>query len=175
MNKPEEGTLYTGEVGLVAFEVGRISQVPKIYGINHKLSYNYNIGAEIDNKIDAKTINDFYTNPFKYYPGLNVNQDELSTLDRMKIGNTQECLDFLQLINADMLALVRTENGFEGADEAAKYYQRNLRIYSNLNRIPTTKDDRIFILFGGSHTAFLGDFMKRSAKYEVVNTLDYLD
>ena len=64
--------------------------------------------------------------------------------------------------------------GFEGADEAAKYYQRNLRIYSNLNRIPMTNEDRVFILSGGSHTAFLNEFMKRSPKYEVVNTMDYL-
>ncbi len=73
-----------------------------------------------------------------------------------------------------MLAFAGTENSFEGADEAAKYYQRNLRIYSNLNRIQMTTDDRVFILSGGSYTAFLGEFMGRSPKYETVNVMDYL-
>ncbi|MEL6194824.1 MAG: hypothetical protein AAFR66_22375 [Bacteroidota bacterium] len=31
------------------------------------------------------------------------------------------------------------------------------------------------MISGGSHTAFLNVFMNRSLKYEVVNTLDYLE
>ena len=72
------------------------------------------------------------------------------------------------------MTYVGTENGFEGADEAAKYYQRNLRIYSNLNRLLLEKDDRVFIISGGSHSAFLREFMRRDEKYEMVNTFDYL-
>ena len=89
-----------------------------------------------------------------YYPSLAVNQDDLSLLEKLKLGNTEECLDFLINVNADLLTYVGTEHGYEGADEAAKYYHRNLRIFSNLNRMPVTKEDRIFILYGGSHTAF---------------------
>lgn len=72
------------------------------------------------------------------------------------------------------LTYVGTQNEFEGADEAAKYYQRNLRIYSNLNRLALTPEDRVFILSGGSHTAFLNDFLRRSLKYAVVDAMDYL-
>lgn len=174
LDNPEKTSSYYGEVGLVAFEVGRLANISRLYGIDHKMSYNYNIASEITNMIDSTTINAYYEDPFKFNPELNVNQDELSLLGKLQLMNTSKFLDFLITVNADMLAFAGTENGFEGADEAAKYYQRNLRIYSNLNRIPTTKEDRIFILSGGSHTAFLGEFMKRSPKYEVVNTLDYL-
>ncbi len=132
------------------------------------------IGSEIINSIDSTTLNDYYADPFKSTPELNVNEDELSLLEKLKLNNSSKYLDFLITANADMLAFAGTETGYEGADEAARYYQRNLRIYSNLNRIPTTKDDRIFILSGGSHTAFLREFMKRSPKYEVLNTLEYL-
>ena len=48
----------------------------------------------------------------------------------------------------------------EGADAAAKFYHRNLVMFSNLNQIPMTKDDRIFILMGGTHTAFFYGFLK---------------
>jgi len=175
ISNPKEGSSYSGEVRLIAFEVGRISKVPKLYAIDHKMAYNYNIGNEITNAIDSNTLKEFYSNPFKFYPELNVNQDKLSLLEKLSLGNTPKCLDFLINVNADLLTYIGTENNFEGADEAAKYYHRNLRIYSNLNRIPVTKEDRIFILYGGSHTAFLNEFMKRSPKYEVVNTMDYLD
>ena len=86
--------------------------------------------------------------------------DTLALLDKLRMMNHPKFLDFLITINADILAYTGTKNGFEGADEAAKYYQRNLRIYSNLNRIPMTKEDRVFILSGGSHTAFLNEFFE---------------
>ena len=51
---------------------------------------------------------------------------------------------------------------------------KNLKEQNKLNRIKMKKDDRVFILMGGAHTAFLRDFIKRSQKFEMVETLDYL-
>jgi hypothetical protein len=172
---PSKASTYSGEIGLVAFEVGRLSKVARLEGIDYEMNYNYNIAAEIENAIDSSTLKKFYANPFASMPELyNVNPATISLLEKLKINNSQKYLDFLITVNADLLTYVGTEDGYEGADEAAKFYQRNLRIYSNLNRIHATKDDRIFILSGGSHAAFLKEFMDRSPKYEVVNTMDYL-
>jgi len=175
LENPEVPSVYYGEVGLVAFEVARESGITQLHGIDYEMAYNYNIAGQIENAIDPNTITDFYGNLLKHYPELNVNEEELTLLERLRLGNTPNFLDFLILTNADLLTHVGSKDGYEGADEAAKFYKRNLRIYSNLNRIPVTKEDRIFILSGGSHTAFLGEFMNRSPKYEVVNTLEYLD
>ncbi|UVD81263.1 DUF5694 domain-containing protein [Myroides albus] len=60
-------------------------------------------------------------------------------------------------------------------DETAKFYHRNLVMYSNLNQIPLTKDDRVFILMGGTHTAFFNMWLERSPKYQLMNTLDYIE
>jgi len=165
---------YSGEIGLIAFEVARLCDVTRLIGIDHEMNYNYEIGSEIKNVIDSTTIKKFYANPFVSIPEFHVDPNSLSLLEKLQINNAPKYLDFLMLVNADLLAFIGTENGYEGADEAAKYYQRNLRIYSNLNRIPSTKEDRIFILSGGSHAAFLRDFMNRSPKYDAINTLDYL-
>ncbi len=165
---------YYGEVGMVAFEIAKISQLERLYGIDHKMDYNYMIGEEIDNTIDPVTYQEYTENPFKTTPGIAINEDSLSLLDRLKLMNQPEYLNFLIEINADILTHVGTENNFEGADEAAKYYQRNLRMYSNLNRIPKDSTDRIFLIMGGSHTAFFNDFMRRSPKYELVDVFEYL-
>ncbi len=175
VNNPESVPFYYGEVGLVAFEVGRLNNIDSIYGIDHKLEYNYNINNDLTNKIDSITYNAFEANPFASIPELNIFEENLSLIEKLRRMNHPKFLEFLIIANADMLTFVGSKEGFEGADEAAKYYQRNLRIYSNLNRIPLTMKDRVFILSGGSHTAFLAEFMKRSPKYEVVNALDYLN
>nr|WP_299487993.1 DUF5694 domain-containing protein [uncultured Allomuricauda sp.] len=174
LKSPEKASTYYGEVGLVAFEVGRVNNIQNLHGIDHRMSYNYNINEELKNVLDSVTFGNFKSNPFASIPELNVFEEGLSLMEKLERMNHPNFLDFLITANADILTYVGTENGFEGADEAAKYYQRNLRIYSNLNRLPLKKTDRVFILSGGSHTAFLNGFLKRSLKYEVVNTFDYL-
>ncbi|WKN45677.1 DUF5694 domain-containing protein [Tunicatimonas pelagia] len=162
------------EIELLAYEVGRLSGATKIYGIDHKMNYNYRVAREIDNAIDSTTVREYYENPFSTTPEIDVELDSLPLFDKLNMLNHEKFLDFLITINADILAYAGTEDGFEGADEAAKYYQRNLRMYSNLNRLPLTKEDRVFILMGASHTAFFRDFFSRSPKYEMVDTFKYL-
>ena len=162
------------EIELLAYELGRICNTKRIYGIDHKMSYNYKIGSEIENHIDSTMHDKFYENPTPSFPILKVNRDSLNLLEKLKHTNIDTFLDFLITVNADILTHVGSEKGFEGADEAAKYYQRNLRMYSNLNRIELNKDDRVFILMGASHTAFFRDFMSRSPRYYMVKTSEYL-
>jgi hypothetical protein len=162
------------EIELLAYELGRLSGTKRIHGIDHKMSYNYNIGSEIVNTIDSTLHNNYYSNPLKYVPEINVDQSKYSLLDQLKLTNQDKYLDFLIEVNAEMLSHVGSEDGFEGADEATKYYQRNIRMYSNLNRLDLSPDDRVFILMGASHTAYLKSFINRSPKYQMVNTFDYL-
>jgi hypothetical protein len=162
------------EIELLAYELGRLSGTKQIYGIDHKMEYNYAIGDEITNYVDSVWYKKYYENPLKYYPNVNFDRNKLNLFDKIKLHNRPQFLDFLIAVNADMLSHAGTKDGFEGADEAAKYYQRNLRMYSNLNRLPLKETDRVFILMGASHTAFFRDFFSRSPKYKMVNTFDYL-
>lgn len=160
------------EIELLAFEVGRLSNTIKIYAIDHHLGYNYMIGNDIHNSKDEKIVNWYY----QQADSLDKVFESTSPLvrDRLLITNQPFYLDFLLNINSDILTHIATAGGHEGADEATKYYQRNLRMYSNLNQINMTSQDRIFILMGASHTAFFRQWLARSPKYELINTLDYL-
>lgn len=98
----------------------------------------------------------------------------MNTLQNLIYNNQPEYLDYLININADMLTYVSTDGNFEGADEAAKFYQRNLRMFSNINRIPLKENDKILILSGATHAAFFKEFIKRSPRYQMVEVLEYL-
>lgn len=162
------------EVELLAYELGRLSGAERIYGIDHKMRYNYRIGQFIDNQVDPDWYERYYEDPLSFYPSIDVNKDTLGLQKKLELMNTDEYLNFLIAVNSDMLSHAGTEEGFEGADEAAKYYQRNLRMYSNLNRLELSTDDRVFILMGASHTAFFRDFMRGDPKYDMVDTFEYL-
>lgn len=157
---------------LLAYEVGRLSGAKKIYGIDFKENYNYRIEYFVPNKIDKTTTSD-------YWKLLDENEKKnpeegIPFSDLFKLNNHPQYLESLININADMLTYVSTKGKSEGADEAAKFYHRNLVMFSNLNQIQVAKDDRIFILMGGTHTAFFNDFLNRSPKYKVENVFKYL-
>lgn len=157
---------------LLAYEVGRLSGAKKIYGIDFKESYNYRIEYFIPDKIDKNTTSD-------YWKLLDQNEKKnpeegIPFYDLFKLNNHPQYLESLININADLLTYISTKGKSQGADEAAKFYHRNLVMFSNLNQIQIDKNDRIFILMGGTHTAFFNDFLKRSPKYKLENTFKYL-
>ena len=172
---PDMAFPHPSEIELLAYEVGRLSGTERIYGIDHKLNYDYAIGQRIANAIDSATLTRYFADPFADHPEYAAyDSDTLSLRDRLRMMNEDPFLDFLITVNADILTYAGTEGNFEGADEAARYYQRNLRMYSNLNRLTLTPADRILMVSGASHAAFFRDFLRRSPKYASVPTLDYL-
>ncbi|MDR0228143.1 MAG: DUF5694 domain-containing protein [Flavobacteriaceae bacterium] len=160
------------EISLLAFELGRLAGVKKFYGIDYTEGYNYMVTQKIPEYNDKELYEKYMAACFAY---LDKYEDKARDVKQMLYNvNTKIGLDAMLNLNADMLTHVSTPGKSEGADEAAKYYHRNLVMYSNLNQVPLTKDDRVFILMGASHTAFFNMWLERSPKYQLVNTLDYL-
>ena len=160
------------EIELLAYEVGRLSGARRIYGIDFEEGYNYNVGEDIEHPVDNITNNRYWSlleqneeiNPEEGIPFYNL----------FKLNNHPQYLESLMNINADLLTYISSKGHSEGADEAAKFYHRNLVMFSNLNQLELNSEDRVFILMGGTHTAFFDDFLKRSPKYQLVNTFKYL-
>jgi len=172
IENPDKKFHKPDERELLAYEVGRLSGAKRIYGIDFKESYNYNIGSSVKNAIDKITVNKYW----RLYEEnqKNIVNEKISFYDLFKLNNHPQYLESLMNINADLLTYISSKGNAEGADEAAKFYHRNLVMFSNFNQIPVDKSDRIFILMGGTHTAFFMDFLKRSPKYKLENVFDYL-
>jgi len=171
-NNPAKKYKDPDERELLAYEVGRLSQAKKIYGVDFKEGYDYNIGGKISNPVDKTTVSQYWS--LLDYNEKRNPEEGIPFYDLFKLNNHPQYLESLININADLLTYISTKGKSEGADEAAKFYHRNLVMFSNLNQIQVTSTDRIFILMGGTHTAFFQDFLKRSPKFNLVNVFDYL-
>ncbi|WP_291092298.1 DUF5694 domain-containing protein [Empedobacter sp. UBA6745] len=162
------------EIELLAYEVGRLSGSKKIYGINYQEDYLYMLGDLLKEQDDSITFKK-YIEMFRNNESKNgVTKKDVKLKELLQYYNQPEFLDFSVAVNADMLTTVSYKKYPVGAEQAAKYYHRNLAMFSNMNNVPITKDDRIFVLMGATHTAFFKDFLRRSPKFKEVNTLDYL-
>ena len=66
------------------------------------------------------------------------------------------------------------KNGkYDGADALTTYwYNRNLRIFRNIQNITTSPDDRILVLFGAGHITLLDQYLRSSPEYDYIKFND---
>jgi hypothetical protein len=66
------------------------------------------------------------------------------------------------------------KNGkYSGADALATYwYDRNLRIFRNIQKITTSSRDRILVLFGAGHISILNQLLDCSVEYDYIKFSD---
>lgn len=60
-----------------------------------------------------------------------------------------------------------------GAEMLASWYERNIRIFSNLSGV-TSAGDRIFVLFGSGHVPILRELVELSSRHRLVELERYL-
>ncbi len=65
-------------------------------------------------------------------------------------------------------------DNYGGADMVNDWYQRNLRIFSNLHQISDRADDRIFIVYGAGHIPLFQQFADDSPYFRTDDIQDYL-
>ena len=64
---------------------------------------------------------------------------------------------------------------FTGVDfETGRWFNRNLRIFRNIQRIETEPSDRILVIFGSGHLNILNHLFDCSPEYTLVRTNDFL-
>jgi hypothetical protein len=91
---------------------------------------------------------------------------ENTLLEYFKYMNSDKVLDrgFGAYLNGDF------KNGdYEGADALVLYwYNRNLRILRNIQKITTSPDDRILVIFGAGHVEILKHLFQCTPQYELI-------
>ncbi len=161
------------EIQLLGFEIGSMVQANRIYGIDHQMGYNYNL-TSMAKKLKAENFFETGRRLKELESSVVTDVDKIGLKQALLLLNSKEAYDFLININADMLMYVNSKDNFEGADEATKFYHRNIRMFSNINKIPMDYDDSVLIISGGGHAAFFEGFMSRSIIYELQPLKDYL-
>jgi len=98
-------------------------------------------------------------------------------------STTQEYLRFLNSpqVQANSISrwLITTRRGSStepiGADGfITRYFNRNVRIYSNIQRIVTSKSDRILVIYGATHMYFLKGLFDASPEFLMEDVQKYL-
>lgn len=71
------------------------------------------------------------------------------------------------------LARVGAGDGYVGADLLAKWYERNIRIHANLQRV-AEPEERVLVIVGSGHAPILRELIGYDPAMTLVEALDYL-
>jgi hypothetical protein len=63
---------------------------------------------------------------------------------------------------------------YPGPDRITAWFNRNLRIFANLQRITERPDERLFLVIGGGHVPILRHCVQASPEYDLVEVRDFL-
>lgn len=63
---------------------------------------------------------------------------------------------------------------YSGVDWITAWYNRNLRIFANLQRITVSPDERILVIIGAGHLPILRHCVQASPEYKLVEAHEYL-
>jgi len=66
------------------------------------------------------------------------------------------------------------QGDYTGADSKTAWYNRNLRIFSNIERVRTASSDRILVIIGAGHIPILQHLAENAPEYELISCLDVL-
>ena len=103
-----------------------------------------------------------------------------------EIIKTSSLLRMLQFLNADSTipkidqALLSSyvhigkDGNYIGTDHLIRWYERNLKIYTNITRIIESNDNRILVLIGAAHINSLQLFITSSGEYNLEKAEKYL-
>ncbi len=177
------GTYKLGreEYEQIGFRVAKKQGITKIYCVNDWGRHYSTIDSLLTNDTSAnkKFLNFFYQNPdtaklrMAFLPDIFVSKGIKAEL-RMK--NDEENLQ--RELGSYLIGIFKYENSSEpffGTDYVTGWwFNRNLRIFRNIQRIERKPGDKILLIYGAGHMNLLNIFFNASPEFELVRTNDYL-
>lgn len=169
--------LRANEIDQICFRLMDQLSIDTLYGCNAN-----GIEYEMYNHRDSTVFRPYLDTLFSDYDfeSNNVWSQRYSDLYRYedKLASQLSLVDYFKYTNSEKS--IRRGHGaylvgdfelgeFRGADALALYwYSRNLRIFRNIQRITSSSDDRIMVLFGAGHLGILQQQFESSPAYRLV-------
>ena len=175
-----EHELARSEDQQIGFRLARQLGLKKVYCADESARYYQDVEAVLEGKDSLENkifMNFFYKNPdtlkFSKSEKLFKSQGILAALRKK---NTEVALE--QSLGDYLIGVFKyetDENKFFGPDFVTGWwFNRNLKIFRNIQKIPTKPNDRILIIFGAGHMNLLNIFFEASPEYKLVSVNKYL-
>ncbi len=171
-------TLGKDEIDQLAFRIGKNLNLSKIDCVNSWGKHYTNIKAMFKDSIRLANMENYYFNcPDSIYILHKKSKKITSIIDELETMNNPKYLkERLSHCLLNPLKYEEKPGDFTGVDfETGRWFNRNLRIFRNIQRIARKPDDRILLIIGSNHLNLLNIFIDVSKEFDFVSPLPYLE
>lgn len=175
--KSGESVLKKDEVEQLAFRIGKRLNLSKIYCVNDFGKHYENIESMFNDSVRMSRFAKFYEERDTVYSLPRAEMKINSVTEKLiEINNPEKVREELATYLLTPFKYEEQPGDFTGVDfETGRWFNRNLRIFRNIQRIKPTPEDRILLIIGGGHLNLLNPIFDISREFELVSPLPYLE
>jgi hypothetical protein len=168
--------LQTNEVQQLGFRIARNMGLERLHCVDDMGSHYENI-LQIFNDTSrlAAFENYFFLSPYRQLGMQNASKVESIIEELLTHNHPDQVRHSLESYFVHPFKYEENPGDFTGVDfESGRWFNRNLRILRNIQRIERNSDDRILLIIGYGHLNLLNIFLDISPEFELVSPLPYL-
>jgi hypothetical protein len=174
-------TLNREEYEQIGFRLGKMLGIKKIYCVNDWGRYYSEIDSLLatDRIANKKFMDFFYHNPDTAKIRMSFPEDVFKTQGikaELRLKNDEKNIQ--KDLGSYLIGIFKYEtetDPFFGTDYVTGWwFNRNLRIFRNIQKIDRKPTDKILVIYGAGHMGLLNIFFKSSPEFRLVRTNDYL-
>ena len=175
--KNNKFNLGKNEIFQLGFRIGKDLKIPVIFCVDDPGRHYDNIEELFKDSTRTARLEEYYFNsPDSIYRTSGTSKKDTSIINILtKINDPGKIKESLSSYLLNPFKYEERPMDFTGVDfETGRWFNRNLRIYRNIQRIPHSADDRILLIIGVEHLNLLNIFFEISKEFEFVSPLPYL-
>ncbi len=175
--KSDRWALKKNECYQLGFRIGKSLRLPKIYCVDDPGRHYDNLKSIFKDSIRLSKFENYVQNSGDSIYRESVSQQKIASItdELYKKNNPDRIRKSLGTYLLVPFKYEEQPGDFTGVDfETGRWYNRNLRIFRNIQRIPHSADDRILLIIGSEHLNLLNLFFDVSREFEFVPPLPYL-
>ncbi|MDP3398721.1 MAG: DUF5694 domain-containing protein [Bacteroidales bacterium] len=176
--KSDKFNLKKSESYQLGFRIGKQLNLDKIYCVDDRGRHYENIEELFSDKARLSKFEDYYLNSRDTVYDLPISNNKISNIiDALfEANNPERIKERLASYLIHPFKYEENAGDFTGVDfETGRWYNRNLRIFRNIQRISNGGQERILLIIGSEHLNLLNLFFDTSREFELVSPLPYLE
>ncbi|MEX0600596.1 MAG: DUF5694 domain-containing protein [Rhodothermales bacterium] len=169
--------LHRTEVHQLGFRLGKLLGLEKIHAVDDAGRHYPNLTEIFADSSRRARFERYYLNsPDTVYAPERTAGRVTSIVDALEHANDPDAVKAeLGMYLLRQFKYEETDGDFTGVDfETGRWFNRNLRIFRNVQRLPRTADDRVLLVIGSGHLNLLNYLFDVSKEFDLVSPLPYL-
>ncbi len=165
-------TLSRSEVQQLGFRLAERFDHRLLYSIDHGGEFPFGAVMQYAQAHDPAYVQHVQVEMAEIGAELNRNQQQKSVGEILRLENDPARIAKGHAMYVEV-ARVGAGDSLVGADLLAKWYERNIRIFSDLQRI-AQPGDRVLVIFGAGHAAILRQLIASDPQLELIEATEFL-